>query len=61
MEKPKTKKDLLAEEIEGLAKLIEESRKKRKDSSKYKKRLVELIIELDGLEQDKEHDPPEAK
>jgi hypothetical protein len=56
MEKPKTKKELLTEEIEELTRLIEEARKNKKSSSKYKKRLIELIIELDGLEQDKEYE-----
>jgi hypothetical protein len=55
MEKPKTKKELLTDEIEELTRLIEEARKNKKSSSKYKKRLIELIIELDGLEQDKEY------
>jgi hypothetical protein len=55
MEKPKTKKELLTEEIEELTRLIEEARKNKKSSSKYKKRLIEMIIELDGLEQDKEY------
>jgi hypothetical protein len=56
MEKQKTKKELLTEEIEELTRLIEEARKNKKSSSKYKKRLIELIIELDGLEQDKEYE-----
>jgi len=56
MKKPKTKKELLTEEIEELTLLIEEARKNKKSSSKYKKRLIELIIELDGLEQDKEYE-----
>jgi len=45
----KIKKQLLVDEIEELTKLIEEFRKKRKDFSEYRKRLIELIIELDKL------------
>lgn len=55
MEKKKTKKEILTDEMNELISLIEETRKNRKSAAKYKKRLVELIIELDNLEKDKDY------
>ena len=49
----KSRKDILAEEIETLTKLMEDARKNRKKTlDKYRKQLTDLILELDALGKD---------
>ena len=55
MDEQKSKKEILLEEINELNHRIEDYRKIKKDYSKLRSRLIELIIELDGLDQDKEY------
>lgn len=54
MERKKSKKEILTEEIDYLLEMIEKARIDRKDCSKFRKRLIELIIELDLLTPEKE-------
>lgn len=49
-----SKRESLLQEITELNEHIQLLRKSRKNTSAEVKKLIELIIELDGLEQDKE-------
>jgi hypothetical protein len=49
-----SKRESLLQEITELNEHIQLLRKSRKNASAEVKKLIELIIELDGLEQDKE-------
>jgi hypothetical protein len=56
MGEQKTRKEILLEEINELNHQIEEYRRSRKDCSQLRKKLIQLIVELDGLGQDKEYE-----
>jgi hypothetical protein len=49
-----SKRESLLQEITELNELIQELRSLGKDFSKEIKQLTDLIVELDGLDQDKE-------
>jgi len=49
-----SKRDSLLQEITDLNERIQLLRRSKKSTSAEVKKLIELIIELDGLEQDKE-------
>jgi len=51
----KTRKEVLADEIATLTKLIEDARKKKKNTlNKHRSQLIKLILELDALGKDDE-------
>jgi len=56
MGEQKTRKEILLEKINELNHRIEEYRRSRKDCSQLRKELIQLIIELDNLGQDKEYE-----
>lgn len=56
MDEQKTRKEILLEKINELNHRIEEYRRSRKDCSQLRKELIQLIIELDSLGQDKEYE-----
>ena len=56
MNEQKSKKEILLEEINELNHRIEDHRKIGKNYSRLRYELIQLIIELDNLEKDKEYE-----
>jgi len=54
MEKQKSRKEILTEEINCITQSIEEARKLKKSCVKLRGKLVKLIIELDLLDNEQE-------
>ncbi len=54
--KQKSRKEILIEEIDELNHLIEDYRRLKKDCSRLRHELIQLIMELDSLEQDNEYE-----
>jgi hypothetical protein len=54
MQNKESRKAFLTKEIQHLTKLIELARKSKRDCPAIRKKLVELILELDSLGDDEE-------
>lgn len=54
MEKQKSRKEILMEEVMFLTQAIEAARRSGKTSAKLREQLIKLILELDSLGKDEE-------